>query len=92
MSKTAKKDDDKTPISKPSPGSMGKTGDWRTYRPEIDYNKCIRCKLCWLYCPEGSIKWVNNQPVIDYKYCKGCGICWKQCNSKAIEWKKESRK
>ena len=31
------------PVSKPSKGSIGNTGDWRTFRPEIDTEKCNQC-------------------------------------------------
>lgn len=68
----------------------GKTGDWRSSRPEIDNTKCIpsktgkeACHLCWMYCPEGIVS--KSTPVeIDYDYCKGCGICAEECPAKAI--------
>ena len=80
-----------------------KTGTWRTFKPVIDYNKCIRCMVCWDFCPEpsiykedGSEKPAPNEalkklpvPVIDYDYCKGCGICVNECPVKAIEFVKE---
>jgi len=73
----------------------GKTGDWRSSRPEIDHKKCIpsksgkpSCHLCWMYCPEGIVK--RSVPVeIDYDYCKGCGICAEECPAKAIEMVEE---
>lgn len=69
----------------------GKTGDWRSLRPEIDHTKCIpsktgrsSCHLCWMYCPEGIVK--RSVPVeIDLDYCKGCGICAEECPAKAIQ-------
>ncbi|MFP5212227.1 MAG: 4Fe-4S binding protein [Acidobacteriota bacterium] len=71
-------------------GEAGKTGDWRSARPEIDLSKCTpsktgkpSCHICWLYCPEGVVK--RSIPVeIDMDYCKGCGICAEECPSKAI--------
>jgi pyruvate ferredoxin oxidoreductase delta subunit len=73
-----------------------KTGEWRTLRPEIDQDKCIRCRTCWMYCPEGAIQEVD-EPYktktgrefkltykVDYDYCKGCGICANECPVKAI--------
>ena len=71
-------------------GEGGRTGDWRSSRPEIDHSRCTpsktgkpSCFLCWLYCPEGVVK--QGIPVtIDMDYCKGCGICAEECPSKAI--------
>jgi 2-oxoacid:acceptor oxidoreductase delta subunit (pyruvate/2-ketoisovalerate family) len=79
-----------TPISYPTVGSMGKTGSWRTFRPEVDYSKCTRCTLCWIYCPDAAIaRQKDDSPKIDYDYCKGCGICANECPSKAIVMKRE---
>ena len=73
----------------------GKTGDWRSSRPEIDPLKCTpsrtgkeSCFLCWMYCPEGIV--ARTIPVkIDYDYCKGCGICAEECPAKAIRMVEE---
>ena len=79
------------PISLPIEGSMGTTGDWRTFRPIIDQENCNKCGLCWIYCPEGSIKRnLEGSFEIDMVYCKGCGICAKECPTKNIEMKRES--
>jgi len=68
----------------------GKTGDWRTFKPVIDYSKCKRCLWCWIYCPEGVItRGEDDTPRIDYEYCKGCGICAEVCPLKAIEMVRE---
>jgi pyruvate ferredoxin oxidoreductase delta subunit len=74
----------------PALGEGGRTGDWRTLQPVIDYGKCIpaqkgkaACLLCWLYCPEGVVK-ATIPPTIDLNYCKGCGICAEECPAKAI--------
>ncbi|MEM3912881.1 MAG: 4Fe-4S binding protein, partial [Desulfurococcaceae archaeon] len=32
-----------------------KTGDWRAMKPVIDQNKCTKCMICWLFCPDMSI-------------------------------------
>ncbi len=78
------------PISMPKIGSTGKTGNWRTFIPIIDYDNCINCKLCWLYCPEGSIfiRESDDFPEIDYDYCKGCGVCAQVCPKKCIDMKR----
>jgi len=78
------------PIAKPTEGSAGKTGLWRFLRPVINYNKCIKCGLCWMYCPEICIDLKDDgTPVINYDYCKGCGICVNECPVKAIQLVRE---
>lgn len=79
-----------TALSRPTVGSMGKTGLWRTFRPEIDYSKCTRCTLCWVYCSDAAItRLEDDSPKIDYDYCKGCGVCANECPVKAITMHKE---
>jgi pyruvate ferredoxin oxidoreductase delta subunit len=78
-----------------NPGSAEeyKTGDWRTERPIWNGEKCISCMLCWMYCPDASIKIVDGKVAgIDYDHCKGCGICAAECppKVKAIEMKPEA--
>ncbi len=80
-----------TQIIKPGSSEDFKTGDWRTNRPIIDFEKCIHCFLCWVYCPDSSVL-VNDEKVtgIDYDFCKGCGICAEECPKDAISMKLES--
>jgi len=75
----------------PKPGSAAeyRTGDWRTYRPVIDKEKCINCLLCWIYCPDASILQTENKVEVDYEHCKGCGICAQECPVKAIIMEEE---
>jgi pyruvate ferredoxin oxidoreductase delta subunit len=76
----------KTSYSKPSIGSMGKTGSWRTFNPVINYEECNKCRTCWLYCPEAVIDIDDEDfPRIDLEYCKGCGICAQVCPKECIE-------
>ena len=78
------------PISLPIKGSMGETGDWRTYRPIIKEG-CNKCGICWMYCPEGVIiRKEDGSFEIDLNYCKGCGICAKECPTNNIEMVRES--
>ncbi|RLE76735.1 MAG: ferredoxin [Thermoprotei archaeon] len=77
------------PVAVPTIGASGKTGNWRVMKPIIDYDKCIKCMQCWMYCPEGAITVENDMPKIDYVYCKGCGICANECPVKAIKMEKE---
>ncbi len=59
-----------------------KTSFARTFRPVIDEKKCVNCKLCHVFCPDGAIDY---DPIkVNYDYCKGCGICARVCGSKAI--------
>ncbi len=63
--------------------NAGFTTPWRFTRPVIDMKKCIDCKLCHLYCPDGAIDF---SPIrVDYSYCKGCAICAVVCPTKAIK-------
>ncbi|WFO75737.1 4Fe-4S binding protein [Desulfurococcaceae archaeon MEX13E-LK6-19] len=76
----------RVPIAKPKIGVAGKTGSWRWMKPVVDVNKCTRCFLCEIYCPDNTIKVDPEKgPTIDYDYCKGCGVCAQVCPSKAIE-------
>ncbi|MEM2223209.1 MAG: 4Fe-4S binding protein [Acidilobaceae archaeon] len=78
-----------------------KTGDWRVFKPIIDQDKCTRCLLCWMYCPDGVIIIRDSEYrtssgrvwrfslEIDYDYCKGCGICVEECPIEAISFIEE---
>ncbi len=77
-------------LSTPAEGAGGRTGTWRVYRPVINYSKCTKCGLCWLYCPENVIDWLEDKSIrVNYDYCKGCGICADVCPVKAIDMVKE---
>ena len=79
-------------ILAPGNAEARKTGAWRVERPEIDYDRCTRCGLCFVHCPDGAIA-LDEQgyPIIDYGHCKGCMICLEQCRPHAIKSKKEVR-
>ena len=73
---------------------VNKTGDWRVYTPVVDHSKCISCKICSQYCPDGCIERLvvdksapPSTPCIKiyYDYCKGCGICAHECPKGAIQ-------
>jgi pyruvate ferredoxin oxidoreductase delta subunit len=63
------------------------TGSWRVQRPVVDQQKCTKCQLCWVYCPEAVID--RKEITIDYRYCKGCGVCAVECPTGAISMEKE---
>lgn len=82
---------------KPSSTLSNKTGNWRTFIPKIDLDKCISCGMCSKVCPEGAITMVKNnkykslKPKVDYDFCKGCGICATECPVKAIKMELENK-
>jgi len=67
------------------------TGDWKTYTPIRDLEKCTRCLTCVIFCPDGAIRWIPEKKDIafDMNFCKGCGICANECPTKAIKMKLE---
>jgi 2-oxoacid:acceptor oxidoreductase delta subunit (pyruvate/2-ketoisovalerate family) len=68
------------------------TGSWRIMKPVISVEKCIKCDLCYVYCPEGCIELDEQRiPQIIYDYCKGCLICSTICPVKAISTVREVR-
>jgi pyruvate ferredoxin oxidoreductase gamma subunit len=61
------------------------TGNWRTYRPVIDYGRCTDCLICYAYCPESAMSvGQDGRVTIDYDNCKGCMICLTECPLRAI--------
>lgn len=79
-------------ILAPGNAEQRHTGSWRVERPVIDYDRCTRCGLCFVVCPEGGVA-VDHEgyPVIDYDHCKGCMICREVCPLEAIETEKETK-
>jgi len=77
------------PILYPMEGVAGKTGEWRTFYPVLDPDLCIKCNICWKYCPDHAIYPADrekDEPIsYDYDYCKGCGICAQECPKSAIK-------
>ncbi len=62
---------------------------WRTFKPLLDSEKCIKCQKCWLICPDGVIDKSGVVYEVDYDFCKGCGLCAHECPVKAIKMVKE---
>ena len=73
------------------PATEYHTGDWRTFKPVRDPEKCTKCLLCPMICPDSSITWNKTTEDIefDYDFCKGCGICANECPADAIEMVRE---
>ena len=72
-------------VTEPGNASQYKTGDWRSQRPTYDFDKCIKCAICAIFCPEGCIE-PNEEGYFEANlfYCKGCGICARECWTQAI--------
>ncbi len=65
--------------------SQYRTGDWRSQKPILALEKCIKCGLCYIYCPEGCINQnAQGDFEVDMYYCKGCGICARECPKDVI--------
>ncbi|MFO7817623.1 MAG: 4Fe-4S binding protein [Thermodesulfobacteriota bacterium] len=77
-------------ILTPGNASALKTGDWRSEVPVLDEDKCIKCGICAISCPEFCIS-EDSEGLFrsDLYYCKGCGICAEQCPKDAISMHRE---
>lgn len=66
------------------------TGNWRTFKPMIDYQRCTDCMICYAYCPESAMSVGRDGKIqIDYDNCKGCMICLTECPLRAISQLRE---
>ncbi|MFC2047705.1 4Fe-4S binding protein [Chloroflexota bacterium] len=72
-------------VTDPGSARQYATGDWRSQKPTYKFNKCIKCGLCWIYCPQSCIHQNDEEYfVADLYHCYGCGICAKECPTGAI--------
>ncbi len=72
-------------VTEPGSSRKYKTGDWRSQKPVFDLEKCIKCGLCYIYCPEGCIRQNTEEDFeADMYYCKGCSICARECPTGVI--------
>ena len=72
-------------VTEPGSASQYQTGGWRTQKPIHDTNKCIKCGICYIFCPEGCVKQnADGYFEANLDYCKGCGICARECWTQAI--------
>jgi pyruvate ferredoxin oxidoreductase delta subunit len=57
-----------------------RTLSMRTNRPLMDFDRCRRCGLCWLQCPDSCFDIMSDGLYdINLEYCNGCGICADIC-------------
>ena len=77
-------------IDEPGNSVNYKTGDWKTLRPVVDKEKCIKCGTCWIFCPEYAYE-EDEEGYFNpnYDYCKGCGICAVECPARCIRMERE---
>jgi len=73
-------------VSDPGSAREYHTGGWRAQRPIWDNEKCIKCGICYIFCPEGCIiEQKDGFFEANLDYCKGCGICAHECWPFAIK-------
>lgn len=77
------------PVYRPGESVSRKTGSWRLRRPVVHLERCIKrtgevCPICWIVCPDMSIRETALGVEIAYDYCKGCGLCAHECPTGAI--------
>lgn len=71
---------------------LKKTGNWRLFKPVIDYEECTRCRACFVNCPHSCISLdESGYPQIDFDNCKGCFTCHDECPKKVISKEREVR-
>ncbi len=67
-----------------------RTGDWRSMRPVVNTDQCIRCGVCYIFCPDMAVE--KNEDGFfraNLYYCKGCGICARECITGCIAMEAE---
>jgi pyruvate ferredoxin oxidoreductase delta subunit len=55
----------------------------RSMRPVVDFDKCIKCTLCWLQCPDSCFDVMpDGMYDANMEACCGCGVCEAVCPEK----------
>lgn len=77
-------------VTEPGSAVTVETGTWRSSRPVVDYDHCVHCMICWVFCPDDCFQTENGKLVgVDYFHCKGCGICTVECPKKCISMQED---
>jgi pyruvate ferredoxin oxidoreductase delta subunit len=77
-------------IRTPGNAAEYRTGDWRSQRPVWDNDRCIKCGICYIFCPDMAVRQREDGYFeADLDYCKGCGICARECWTGAIHMVEE---
>lgn len=64
---------------------------WRGQRPFWEVERCFKCGICFLSCPDAAIMLQDDGTYgLDPDRCKGCGICAGECPNEAITMKPEA--
>ncbi|MDA8161616.1 MAG: 4Fe-4S binding protein [Desulfobacteraceae bacterium] len=72
-------------VMEPGNSAKFRTGDWRSQHPVTDREKCIKCGMCWIFCPDMAYsQTLEGYYEANMEYCKGCGICAHECPKDAI--------
>lgn len=78
-------------VTTPGSASSYRTGDWRSERPIMHKERCVKCGSCYIYCPDSAVYLTEGGDFeIDLFYCKGCGICENECPRGAISMVEEA--
>ncbi len=62
----------------------------RQNNPGLEAGRCLgcgtcnACGICYLFCPDLAVQWVDNSFELNLDYCKGCGICVVECPARAL--------
>ena len=80
-------------VIEPGNAAIYRTGDWRSQKPTYDFSRCLKCGICFVFCPEGCVR-QNHRGFYeaDFYYCKGCGICSYECPTRVIAMREEEEK
>ena len=60
------------------------------FRPTIDHEVCVKCKVCIKKCPMDAISYneAEDKIVLNLDPCIGCGLCATNCKKGAMLLKK----